>query len=84
MQVNEYTCLEDVRKILQGVIQREDKRHQMDCHLSPHAYGVVEEMISMLDGALDYDPSFDDDGEPPMTLSEMHANAWQQHQEMRR
>jgi hypothetical protein len=41
---------------------------------------ALYEVLEILDGYLDYEPSDDDmGGEPPMTLTEMHAGAWRQH-----
>jgi hypothetical protein len=41
---------------------------------------ALYEVLEILDGYLDYEPSDADmGGEPPMTLTEMHAGAWKQH-----
>ena len=79
---NEYYYLEEVRSILKNVLARESKRHEMDEHLAPHAKGVVEEIISMLEEELDYDPTPNELSEPPITAAEMHAAAWKEHQAM--
>ena len=56
----------------------------MDEHLDPHTRDVLDEVISMLSDELDYDPTPNELGEPPITASEMHAAAWKEHQEMHR
>jgi len=38
----------------------------------------------MLSDELDYDPTPNEPGEPPITLDEMHTAAWKEHQEMHR
>jgi len=42
----------------------------------------IEEAIAMLEAEIDYDPTPNDPGEPPITADEMHTAAWQQHQEL--
>lgn len=81
-QQNEYYYLAEVHSILKNVLARESKRHEMDEHLTPHGRGLVEEMISMLEEELDYDPTPNEPGEPPITAAEMHAAAWKEHQAM--
>ena len=81
---NEYYYLEEVRSILKNVLAREAKRHQMDEHLVPGTADVIEEIITMLEEQLDYDPTPNELGEPPITAAEMHAAAWKEHQEMHR
>ena len=56
-QQSEYCYLEEVRSILKNVLARESKRHQMDQHLTPHTEDVIEEILSMLEEELDYDPT---------------------------
>ena len=82
MDQNEYYYLAEVHSILKNVLARESKRHEMDEHLTPHGKGLVEEMISMLEEELDYDPTPNEPGEPPITAAEMHAAAWKEHQAM--
>lgn len=67
---------------LQAVIDREDKRHMMDQQLPCHTYNAIEEAIAILEAEIDYDPTPNEPGEPPMTADEMHTVAWQQHQEL--
>ena len=79
---NEYHQLDLIVKQLRAVLEREDKRDIRDEELASGTYGVVEEVIAMLEAEIDYDPTPDEPGEPPMTADEMHTAAWQQHQEL--
>ena len=79
---NEYHQLDLIVKQLRAVLEREDKRNMQDEELASHTYNVVEEVIAMLEAEIDYDPTPDDPGEPPMTADEMHTAAWQQHQKL--
>ena len=84
--VQEYECkkIQRALDILKGVIAREDRRHQMDEHLSHSMRSLLEdEIIPQLENELemDYDPSpyylWDNSGgEPPVTLDEMHTDAY--------
>jgi len=68
--------------ILKGVIAREEKRHMMDQELSHSMRDLLEsEIIPQLENELDFDPTpeylWDDTGgEPPVTLDEMHTDAY--------
>ena len=80
--VNEFKKIELILKDLKAIIDREDKRHQMDEHL-PHSMRSLleDEIIPQLENELDFDPSpqylWDDTGgEPPVTLDEMHTAAY--------
>jgi hypothetical protein len=84
---NEYWYLQEALTILKQVIEREDKRHEMDQDLTPSMYSLlVDEIIPMFENELEieaeYDPTDDISGEPPITAAEMHTAAWKQHQEM--
>ena len=80
---NEYVHVQQALTILKDIIAREDKRHEMDQHLTPSMYSLLtNEIIPMLDNEIDVDYSDDEITEPPMTADEMHTAAWQQHQEM--
>ena len=81
---NEYHQLQLALDALKNIRNREDRRHQMDEHLDPHTRDVLDEVISMLSDELDYDPTPNEPGEPPITAAEMHAAAWKEHQEMHR
>ena len=82
--VNELKQVELILKDLKAVIEREDKRHQMDEHLTHSMRSLLEdEIIPQLENELelDYDPSpyylWDNSGgEPPVTLDEMHTDAY--------
>ena len=78
----EYHQLQLAVDALKAICTREDKRHQMDSHLDPHTYDVIEEVIGMLEDEIDYDPTPNEPGEPPITAAEMHTAAWKEHQEM--
>jgi len=82
--VNELKQVELILKDLKAVIERESKRHMMDEHLSHSMRSLLEdEIIPQLENELeiDYDPSpyylWDNSGgEPPVTLGEMHTDAY--------
>ena len=82
--INENTHIEQIVKDLKAIIDREDKRHQMDEHLTHSMRSLLEdEIIPQLENELemDYDPSpyylWDNSGgEPPVTLDEMHTAAY--------
>ena len=91
-RINEYTALTGIVKELKAIVARESKRPQgcEDLTLSMLAL-LEEEIIPQLENEiehdLDYDPTpqylYDNTGgEPPVTMAEMHASAWQQHQEL--
>ena len=86
-RINEYTALTGIVKDLKAIVARESKRPQgcEDLTLSMLAL-LEEEIIPQLENEiehdLDYDPTDHSGGEPPVTMAEMHACAWQQHQEM--
>ena len=86
---NEYTHVENIVKDLKAIIEREDKRHQMDEHLTHSMRSLLEdEIIPQLENELDFDPTpqylWDDTGgEPSVTLDEMHTAAYNQKREMR-
>ena len=80
--INEYTHIENIVKDLKAIIEREDKRHMMDQHLTTSMKMLLEdEIIPQLENELDFDPTpqylWDDTGgEPPITLDEMHTAAY--------
>tara|TARA_Y100000361_G_scaffold107546_1_gene97377 strand:+ start:539 stop:817 length:279 start_codon:yes stop_codon:yes gene_type:complete len=84
LMINENTHVEKILKDLKAIIEREDKRHQMDEHLTHSMRSLLEdEIIPQLENELemDYDPSpyylWDNSGgEPPVTLDEMHTAAY--------
>ena len=82
VQESESKKIERALNILKGVIAREDKRHMMDEHLTASMRDLLEsEIIPQLENELDFDPTpqylWDNSGgEPPVTLDEMHTNAY--------
>ena len=82
MQEYESQKIQRALDILKGVIAREDKRHMMDEHLTTSMRNLLEsEIIPQLENELDFDPTpqylWDDTGgEPPVTLDEMHTDAY--------
>ena len=79
---SEYTVIENALQQLKAVVEREDKRHMMDEHLTASMRDLLEsEIIPQLENELDFDPTpqylWDDSGgEPPVTLDEMHTAAY--------
>ena len=88
--INEYTVLEGILKDLKAIVIRESKRPQGYEDLTSSMLALLEEeIIPQLENELDYDPTpqylYDNTGgEPSVTMTEMHACAWQQHQELHR
>ena len=91
-RINEYTALAGILKDLKAIVARESKRPQgcEDLTLSMLAF-LEEEIIPQLENEIEHDLNYDPTpqhlwdatgGEPPVTMAEMHASAWQQHQEM--
>ncbi|MEC8255195.1 MAG: hypothetical protein VX004_06985 [SAR324 cluster bacterium] len=82
--VNEFKQIELILKDLKAIIDRENKRHEMDQHLTTSMRMLLEdEIIPQLENELDFDPTpkhlWDDTGgEPPITLDEMHTAAYNQ------
>jgi hypothetical protein len=82
IQESESKKIQRALDILKGVIAREDKRHIMDEHLTASMRDLLEsEIIPQLENELDFDPTpqylWDDTGgEPPVTLDEMHTDAY--------
>ena len=81
-----HTKLERICKELKEIVEYENKLHMMDMNLNCGDVDVLDEVISMIEEIVDYDPTpqhlYDNDGgEPPMSAEEMHSGAWKQHQE---
>ena len=82
IQEPETKKIERALEILKGVIAREDRLHMMDQHLTNSMRMLLEdEIIPQLENELDFDPTpqylWDDTGgEPPVTLDEMHTDAY--------
>lgn len=80
--ITDYRRLAEIRTELREMLKREEKRHMMD---ADHFYEeTLEEVIDLMDNYIDYDPTPNEPGEPPMTMSEMHDAAWREHQEAHR
>ena len=81
---NEYIAIETALQQLKDVVERENNRHIMDQHLMTSMLNLLEdEIIPQIENELDYDPTpqylWDDSGgEPPVTLDEMHTEAYKQ------
>ena len=86
--ISESKHVEMIVKDLKAIIEREDKRHLMDQHLTSSMRHLLEDLIiPNLENELDFDPTpqhlWDDTGgEPPVTLDEMHTAAYKQKREM--
>lgn len=81
VQESESDKIQRALDILKGVVEREDKRHMMDEHLTTSMKNLLEEIIPQLENELDYDPTPEHlwdltGGEPPVTLDEMHTAAY--------
>ena len=79
---HEYDKIQRALDILKGVVERENKRHMMDTELTHGMMDLLEsEVIPQLENELEYDPTpyylWDNSGgEPPVTLDEMHTEAY--------
>jgi hypothetical protein len=77
-RVNDLSKVDLIRRELRAIIEHQDSLHIMDTETGLDS--ALYEVLEILDGYLDYEPSDDDmGGEPPMTMTEMHAGAWKQH-----
>ena len=77
-RVNDLSKVDLIRRELRSIIEHQDSLDIMDTEIGLDS--ALYEVLEILDGYLDYEPSDDDmGGEPPMTLTEMHAGAWKQH-----
>ena len=80
--INEFKTIELIVKDLKAIIERENKRHMMDQHLTSSMQHLLEDLIiPNLENELDFDPTpehlWDNSGgEPPITLDEMHTAAY--------
>lgn len=78
--VRDGTRLMLIRKELGDMIKRQGKLHQMDSDI--YLEECITDLVDRLDEYLDYDPTPDYSGEPPLTSAEMHSAAWEQHRAM--
>lgn len=80
--VGDHTRLHLIRKELEAMSIRQERLHMMDS--DPYLVECIDEVVERIREYEDYDPTPDYSGEPPMTITEMHAGAWQQHLEAHR
>ena len=77
-RVNSYSKLDLIRKELNAIIKYESSAGMFE--YDPYLIGAAEKAVDALSGFLDYDPTPEDGvGEPPMTMDEMHTEAWKEH-----
>jgi hypothetical protein len=81
-----HTKLERICKELKEIVKSENSLHMMDMNLNSSDVDTLDEVISMIEEIVDYDPTpqylYDNDsGEPAISAEEMHSGAWRQHQE---
>ena len=80
---NEYIYVQEALTLLKAISEREAKRHEMDQHLTPSMLALLDdEIIPLIENELDVEYEPDEVGEPPITMAEMHAAAWKEHQAM--
>jgi hypothetical protein len=77
--------LNEIRE-LKEIVKSENSLHMMDMNLNSSDVDTLDEVISMIEEIVDYDPTpqylYDNDGgEPPISAEQMHSGAWRQHQE---
>jgi hypothetical protein len=77
-RVNDLSKVDLIRRELRAIIEHQDSLDIMDTELGLD--DALYQVLEILDEYLDWEPSDDDmGGEPPMTMTEMHAGAWKQH-----
>lgn len=77
-RVNDLSKLDLIRRELRAIIEHQEKLDIVDTELGLD--DALYQVLEILDEYLDWEPSDDDmGGEPPMTMTEMHAGAWKQH-----
>ena len=77
-RVNDLSKLDLIRRELRAIIEHQEKLDIVDTELGLD--DALYQVLEILDEYLDWEPSDADlSGEPPMTLTEMHAGAWKQH-----
>jgi len=75
-QVRILSKLDLIRRELRTILASEGVDPYGDYRLED----MLEEVLGLMDDYLDWEPSDADlTGEPPMTMTEMHAGAWKQH-----
>ena len=78
------TKLENIYKELKEIVKFENSLHMMDMTLNQSDVNTIEEVISMIEDIVDYDPTpqylYDNSGgEVPMTANERLSAAWKEH-----
>ena len=77
-RVNDLSKVDLIRKELRSIIAHQDSLDIIDTELGLD--DALYQVLEILDENLDWESSDADlGGEPPMTLTEMHAGAWKQH-----
>ena len=76
--------LERIYKELKEIVKFENSLHMMDMTLNQTDVNTLEEVISMIEDIVDYDPTpqylYDNSGgEPLMTANEKLSAAWMEH-----
>ncbi len=76
--------LERIYKELKEIVKFENSLHMMNMTLNQTDVNTLEEVISMIEDIVDYDPTpqylYDNSGgEPPMTANERLSASWQEH-----
>ena len=76
--------LERIYKELNEIVKFENSLHMMDMTLNQTDVNTLEEVISMIEDIVDYDPTpqylYDNSGgEAPMTANERLSAAWKTH-----
>jgi len=81
--------LERIYKELKEIVKFENSLHMMDMTLNQTDVNTLEEVISMIEDIVNYDPTpyylYDNSGgEAPMTANERLSAAWQEHLQLHR
>jgi hypothetical protein len=76
--------LERIYKELKEIVKFENSLHMMDMTLNQTDVNTLEEIISMIEDIVNYDPTpyylYDNSGgEAPMTANERLSAAWKEH-----
>ena len=76
--------LERIYKELNEIVKFENSLHMMDMTLNQTDVNTLEEVISMIEDIVNYDPTpyylYDNSGgEAPMTANERLSAAWKEH-----
>jgi len=84
-QLNDDMRITLIIEELKAICKREESRPMGHNDLPYHYEEHVLEAIAQLEQAIEWPGEIEDSyGEPPITMVEMHAAAWKEHQEMHR